>query len=120
MKDNPSGRLSNTWPASDAQLPNFTSYDMRASPGRTYQYLEPSTTPLYRFGAGLSYGETTFSKFDTSKGRVDAASIQFHFSASDCLPCMGHTLDFTYGNASQKRVALEQVPLTFARILSSL
>ena len=95
MTDNPSGRLSNTWPASDAQLPNFTSYDMRASPGRTYQYLEPSVTPLYRFGAGLSYGETTFSKFETSKGRVDptfrvdAASIQFHFSASDCLPLHG-------------------------------
>eukprot|EP01051_Picozoa_sp_SAG22_P012660 SAG22_NODE_1336_length_4698_cov_2.564688_2_plen_836_part_00 len=62
---NPSGRLSNTWPRDDAQLPPFSSYDMRAPPGgRTYQYLDlPASAgePLYRFGGGLSYGKITFS-----------------------------------------------------------
>lgn len=70
-KYNPSGRLSNTWPANDSQLPNFSSYDMRKSPGRTYQYLEPSTTPLYRFGAGLSFGDTVFTGLQVPTGDVD-------------------------------------------------
>ena len=34
---------------------------MRASPGRTYQYLDEALAPpLYRYGHGLSYGSTTF------------------------------------------------------------
>ena len=44
---------------------------MRKSPGRTYQYLKPSTTPLYRFGAGLSYGESVFSGLVAPTGGVD-------------------------------------------------
>ena len=56
---------------SDAQLPNFTSYDMRQKPGRTYQYLEPSTAPLYRFGSVLSYGNTSFHSLVAPAGSVD-------------------------------------------------
>ena len=59
---NPSARLANTWPASDAQLPPIGEYHMRAGYGRTYQYLdEARAPPLFRFAEGLSYSTTSVS-----------------------------------------------------------
>jgi beta-glucosidase len=53
---NPSGRLTQTWPRSTAQLPDdLLQYDIIKT-GQTYRY--DSATPLYAFGHGLSY--TTF------------------------------------------------------------
>ncbi|MCS7478655.1 glycoside hydrolase family 3 C-terminal domain-containing protein [Umezawaea endophytica] len=49
---NPSGRLTQTWYASDAGLPSILDYDI-AKTGMTYQYYRG--TPLYPFGYGLSY-----------------------------------------------------------------
>lgn len=49
----PSGRLPQTWYASDADLPDILDYDIIASAG-TYQYSEAE--PLFPFGHGLSYG----------------------------------------------------------------
>jgi beta-glucosidase len=53
---NPAGRLTQTWPASEAELPeDLFDYDIIAS-GQTYLY--DDGTPLYELGHGLSY--TTF------------------------------------------------------------
>jgi beta-glucosidase len=51
----PAGRLNQTWPTGDAQLPPMMDYNIRH--GRTYLYLKEK--PLYAFGYGLSY--TTFA-----------------------------------------------------------
>ena len=63
---NPSGRLTQTWPASIDQLPPMMDYDIRH--GRTYLYSK--ATPLYPFGYCLSY-----SKFGYKNLKVSAHTL---------------------------------------------
>ncbi len=55
---NPSGRLPITFPRSVGQLP--LRYDYLPA-GRNYSYYDMPSTPLYRFGYGLSYTSFKFS-----------------------------------------------------------
>ncbi len=54
----PAGRLNQTWPTGDAQMPPMMDYNIRN--GRTYMYAKQK--PLYPFGYGLSY--TAFKYVD--------------------------------------------------------
>jgi beta-glucosidase len=58
----PAGRLNQTWPTGDAQLPPMMDYDIRH--GRTYMYAKEK--PLYAFGYGLSYTSFTYESLSLS------------------------------------------------------
>jgi len=58
--NNPSGRLTITFPRSVGQLPDFYNYD----PSRVHKYVDDDGKPLFPFGFGLSY--TSFSYGDIS------------------------------------------------------
>jgi beta-glucosidase len=64
----PAGRLNQTWPTGDAQLPPMMDYNIRN--GRTYMYAKEK--PLYAFGFGLSYTAFAYEDLRLSAPGVDA------------------------------------------------
>lgn len=65
---NPAGRLTQTWYASEQDLPHVTDYDILRN-GTTYQYYDGD--PVYAFGHGLSY-----SRFDYSAVRLTSTTME--------------------------------------------
>jgi beta-glucosidase len=69
----PAGRLNQTWPTGDAQLPPLMDYNIRH--GRTYMYSKEK--PLYAFGYGLSYTTFAYQGLTLSTPHVNAdGSVQ--------------------------------------------
>ncbi len=65
----PAGRLTQTWYASDAELPGLLDYDI-ISADATYLYHRG--TPLYPFGHGLTYSPVRYTDLRLSADSVDA------------------------------------------------
>ncbi len=65
----PSGKLPITFYNDTADLPDFEDYSMK---GRTYKYL--TTTPLYPFGYGLSYGDADITAVEVNGQAVAAGA----------------------------------------------
>ncbi|HXU25433.1 MAG TPA: glycoside hydrolase family 3 C-terminal domain-containing protein, partial [Tepidiformaceae bacterium] len=64
----PAGRLNQTWPTGDAQLPPLMDYNIRH--GRTYMYAKEK--PLYPFGYGLSYTNFAYQGLTLSSPHANA------------------------------------------------
>lgn len=64
---NPTGRLTQTWYRSVADLPDSLDYDIIKA-RRTYQYFDGD--PLYAFGYGLSYSTFRYGAVRVDGGRV--------------------------------------------------
>jgi beta-glucosidase len=62
----PGGKLVQTWPRAESDLPPMLDYDLRH--GRTYLYFEGE--PLFCFGFGLSYTSFSYSNLRTSSNSL--------------------------------------------------
>lgn len=68
-KVSPSGKLPVTFYRNSDPMPEFTDYSMK---GRTYRYIDYK--PLYEFGYGLNYGNTSVTELEAEKiSYVEAA-----------------------------------------------
>jgi beta-glucosidase len=82
----PAGRLNQTWPTGDAQLPPIIDYNIRH--GRTYMYAKDK--PLYAFGYGLSYTTFDYERATLSAPSVKAdGRVEVHVRIKNTGPCAG-------------------------------
>ncbi len=98
---NPAGRLTQTWPADIADLPDLMDYDI--TNGRTYMY--STATPLYPFGHGLSYSKFRYSGL---KVRHSADKLEVTFDVTNTSSRSGDEVAQVYvtipGDKASKRL----------------
>jgi beta-glucosidase len=99
---NPAGRLTQTWPASAAQLPpDLNAYDIITS-GQTYLYSKQK--PLYPFGYGLSYTSFRYGTPVVGNGTVRVAVTNTGKRAGDEVVQL-----YTHQRTSRDTTAVKQL-----------
>ncbi|MFI7542598.1 glycoside hydrolase family 3 C-terminal domain-containing protein [Actinoplanes sp. NPDC049599] len=97
---NPAGRVTQTWPRSDGQLPaDLLDYDIISS-GQTYLYSKQQ--PLYAFGHGLSY--TTF-RYSPLRVRATGATVTVRLDVTNTGARAGDEVVQLYSHQRSSRVA---------------
>jgi beta-glucosidase len=100
---NPAGRVAQTWPRSDDQLPaDLLDYDIIASE-QTYLYSRQK--PLYAFGHGLSYTKFRYSPLRT---RVTGGSVTVSVDVTNTGSRAGDEVVQLY---SHQRTSRDKVPV---------
>ncbi len=79
----PSGRLPQSWPASDGMLPDMNDY--RIIEKRTYRYVSEGW--LYPFGYGLSYGSIQYTGMEITEINDAAIKIRLTLMNIGAVPC---------------------------------
>jgi beta-glucosidase len=104
---NPAGRLTQTWYASDADLPpNLLNYDIIGSE-QTYLYFRGN--PRYAFGHGLSYTTFRYDNLRTSAASVSAGgSVQVSVDLTNTGQRAGEEVVQLYTHQRQSR---DKVPV---------
>jgi beta-glucosidase len=101
----PSGRLTQTWYASDADLPSIQDYDI-AKTGMTYQYYQGS--PLYPFGYGLSYTSFRYSNLRLSSPGVTAdGTVRATVDVTNTGPVAGTDTVQLYSHENRSRASTQ-------------
>ena len=99
---NPAGRLTQTWPAAQSQLPpDLNDYDIISS-DQTYLYSRQ--TPLYPFGYGLSYTSFRYGKPSVGDGTVSVAVTNTGRRAGDEVVQL-----YTHQRTSRDKTAVKQL-----------
>jgi beta-glucosidase len=99
---NPAGRLTQTWPAAESQLPaDLNQYDII----KTRQtYLYDRSTPLYPFGHGLSYTSFRYGRPKVGNGTVSVTVTNTGRRAGDEVVQL-----YTHQRTSRDTTAIKQL-----------
>jgi beta-glucosidase len=99
---NPAGRLTQTWYASEDQLPDPLAYDIIKA-GWTYMYFDG--TLLYPFGHGLSYTEFEYGDLRLDTVEVDdGGTVRVSVDVTNSGARAGDEVVQLYSHAQQSRV----------------
>lgn len=109
----PAGRLSQTWPVSEKDLPPIDDYDIIGK-GRTYRFME--TKPLYPFGYGLTYTTYEYAKLTAVYNSAEK-KIYIHTAISNTGEVISDEVVQIYGIAPASKVKKPKCQLIdFARL----
>ncbi|MBR4718649.1 MAG: glycoside hydrolase family 3 C-terminal domain-containing protein [Lachnospiraceae bacterium] len=109
----PAGRLVQTWPVSEAELPPIDDYDIIGG-GRTYRFM--TAEPLYPFGYGLTYTSFKYVKM-TAVYNSDEGMLHVHTAVLNTGDVVSDEVVQIYGIAPESEIKKPKCQLIdFARL----
>jgi len=100
-RENPAGRLVQTWPSSIDRLPPILDYNIRN--GRTYMY--DRNSPLFAFGHGLSYTDFEYSGLSADRAILKTGeTVDITVNVKNAGPMDGDEVVQLYVSYSDSKV----------------